>query len=267
MSIPNVFMFSGGRSSAMALHLFLPKMTENDLIVFNNTGREKEQTLEFVQKIADAWRVKINWIEYRNNINVGGGGYIHSYKMVDFNSASRNGEPFESLLRHKKNFLPNRVNRYCTEYLKIIPTRRFLQDIGIKDFNKILGIRYDEPERFHKNKDTAIMPLYHERITKEDVRRFWANQPFDLELRDYEGNCDLCFLKGKRKRLTILLENPQVADWWSYQEVVGGGTFDKGVSVAQLLNESKRPFLKTIDFLERGELSLFDNDIHCFCGD
>src|SRR5581483_1825939 len=37
------------------------------------------------------------------------------------------------------------------------------------------------------------------KVTEEDVMNFWASQPFDLQLQSYEGNCDFCFLKSKRR--------------------------------------------------------------------
>lgn len=42
--------------------------------------------------------------------------------------------------------------------------------------------------------------------------------PFDLKLQDWEGNCDLCFLKGQKKRIRIIRDNPALAQWWIDQE-------------------------------------------------
>ncbi len=75
------------------------------------------------------------------------------------------------------------------------------------------------------------MPLSKARVTKADVMRFWlgANadpkrltsplpQGFDLGLRDYEGNCDLCFLKGRGKMAAIIRENPGIEEFWALAE-------------------------------------------------
>lgn len=51
--IPIVFCFSGGRSSALVLHMMLLQMDENDVIIFNNMGKKREETLEFVQKVSE----------------------------------------------------------------------------------------------------------------------------------------------------------------------------------------------------------------------
>ncbi len=51
-----------------------------------------------------------------------------------------------------------------------------------------------------------------------DVDAFWKASPFDLRLRKWEGNCDLCFLKGKAKRMRIMRDKPETASWWIEQE-------------------------------------------------
>ena len=38
--------------------------------------------------------------------------------------------------------------------------------------------------------------------------------PFDLHLEHYQGNCDLCFLKGRNMIKRLLTEHPEKAEWW-----------------------------------------------------
>ena len=60
-----------------------------------------------------------------------------------------------------------------------------------------------------------IYPLCdYTRVDSNFIRRGWDTQCFDLELKDYEGNCDLCFKKSLRKRLTLIKQNPNIAEWW-----------------------------------------------------
>ena len=47
---------------------------------------------------------------------------------------------------------------------------------------------------------------------------FWKGQPFDLQLRPHESNCDLCFLKGAGTASAIIRERPYMAQWWVDQE-------------------------------------------------
>jgi hypothetical protein len=104
------------------------------------------------------------------------------------------------------------------------------------------------------------------------VRDFWAGQEFDLMLKDYQGNCDLCFLKSENKRKSILIENPNIAHWWSSMEKLTNSTFQLAMPVSQLLAKSRIPnYKKAIDAYEKSkmepELFATNFDISCFCGD
>lgn len=63
-----------------------------------------------------------------------------------------------------------------------------------------------------------MAPLVEAKVAESDVLAFWAAQPFDLALRRHEGNCDLCFLKGRAKRARVMRERPELAAWWIQQE-------------------------------------------------
>lgn len=254
--------FSGGRSSAMALYMMLEDVRSGAAaVIFNNTGKEREETLIFVHECATRWGIPITWIEYADNAD--------GFKIVTFETASRLGEPFALAIDKKKGFLPNRVARYCTIMLKIIPTEKYQQKYNLVDAKKVLGIRYDEPQRVAKQKSGNYLPLYDAKILKADVRNFWARQDFDLQLKDYQGNCDLCFLKGKNKRLTLMLENPSIIDWWAEQETKSSARFDKDGTMLQLAQiAAAGNFKRAKDFFEIGQHDLFlDDSINCFCGD
>ncbi len=215
--------------------------------------------------------LQIVWLEYCLDAQQN-----HSFQIVNYETASRNGEPFAQLIDKKGGFLPSTIRRYCTQYLKIDITTKYLKSLGLKeaDLTRVLGIRYDEPNRYFKNKDKAFMPLYEAKIDAAQVRHFWKQQAFDLQLKDYEGNCDLCFQKGKTKLLTILAEHPEYADWWIEQETKNKSKTDFAMgsfSIVQLLQQSKGKFNKTLDFWEKpqqGVLMLEDEaPMSCFCGD
>jgi hypothetical protein len=69
-----------------------------------------------------------------------------------------------------------------------------------------------------KERRTSVMPLSKAKVTVADVRAFWSKQDFDLQLMSHEGNCDLCFLKGRGKRAELVRRTPSMADWWIEQE-------------------------------------------------
>lgn len=253
-----IISFSGGRSSAMMTKILIDKMHEDEyLIIFTNTGKEREETLQFVHDCGKNWGVKVYWLEFTKS--------DPGYKIVDFDTASRNGEPFEEMIDSNP-YLPNVVQRICTSRLKVRPVKKFVMDLGFTHWDNALGIRYDEPIRAHKIKardgrerwDT-ILPLYDLKITEADVFAFWDNQSFDLQLNSYQGNCDFCFLKAKGQLIQLMREDPAGAKWWIDQENKTGATFSRRYSYSELLNLAQNsPLL----FDE-----ITDQRISCFCGD
>ena len=73
--------FSGGRTSAFMAQLLkeLPKYKEYEkLFVFANTGKEKEETLEFINRCDKEWNLNIVWIEAKV-IHEKGKGVVATY--------------------------------------------------------------------------------------------------------------------------------------------------------------------------------------------
>ena len=269
---PALISFSGGRTSGFMLHNIIQahggKLPDDIHVVFANTGKEAPETLDFVNDIAEKWGIKIHWLE----LYFGNERPIYRTKEVTYETASRNGEPFEALLDHRK-YLPNPVTRFCTSELKIKVMYRFMRKIkGYKDWYNIIGLRYDEPRRVASamrqyNTWTNATPMNDAKHTVKDVSEFWKKQNFDLNLTNAygktpAGNCDLCFLKGMDTTISILKERPEMADWWIKQEQKfgehSGATFRKD-----------RPnYIKLVD-ISKSQQDLFNDDdqMTCFCHD
>jgi 3'-phosphoadenosine 5'-phosphosulfate sulfotransferase (PAPS reductase)/FAD synthetase len=269
-----VMMFSGGRTSAvLAKHIKEnPIKYSNVIYVFLNTGKEVEKTLQFVDKCDNDWGLNVIWLESLINYEK---GKPTTYKIVDFKTASRNGQPFEAML--KKYPLPNNMASNCTRELKQRPIDAFLKD-NYKNFKviRVIGIRADEAHRksIHAKAENIIYPLCDEiPFNQRMVRMFWEKQSFDLGLKDYEGNCDLCFKKSLKKRLTIIKENPESAKWWLEMEQKYSSEeiprFDlrTNKSIEQLVEMAKRPFTKAKDLheLSQQQCDLFEYETDCFC--
>lgn len=77
--------------------------------------------------------------------------------MVDFDTASREGEPFEALIRNRQ-YLPNPVARDCTTSLKIQPMHKFVRELGWTEWDQFIGIRADEQRASPKIGREAIPP-------------------------------------------------------------------------------------------------------------
>ena len=84
-----------------------------ECICFANTGKEMPETLDFVRDCGEHWGVN-----QRLELEIGDEKPIYRTKIVDYESASRNGEPFSALL-DRRAYLPNPVARFCTAEMKI----------------------------------------------------------------------------------------------------------------------------------------------------
>lgn len=131
--------------------------------------------------------------------------------------------------------------------------------LGFRRYDKYIGIRYDEPMRAINNRDHKL-PLYDLRITKYQRDEFWKVQPFNLEIHDYFGNCDMCFWKPNWLLIKMMRENPGIEDWWIRQEMASNGTFKKEISFLQLQHIAKTQM--QIDFPVNSEFTM-----ECTCSD
>jgi 3'-phosphoadenosine 5'-phosphosulfate sulfotransferase (PAPS reductase)/FAD synthetase len=183
---PTCISFSGGRTSAYMLYRILEvhdmSLPDEAKVVFCNTGKEEEATLKFVHDCSKRWNVKINWLEYEV---VDG---EHSVKVVDFETAARNGEPYDALIARFNPTLPNGRARYCSDYLKTRTSHKYLRSIGWDEWESFIGIRADEPKRVAKFRanpnpkgkyETVFMPLVPGGVTSKQVGNFWEAQDFE----------------------------------------------------------------------------------------
>jgi len=282
---PTCLSFSGGRTSAYMLHEVLRHNTADDLarwlvVCFANTGKEEEATLRFVRECGQRWGAAIRWVEWEKD----------GYREVTFDTASRDGEPFEALIRHRA-YLPNPVTRFCTSELKIRTMHRFLRanwqalgwDAEDLEWNQMIGIRADEARRVAKirarghstetTKESMLMPLADAGVTLQDVGAFWDAQPFNLELPTYKGrtlagNCDLCFLKGAGQVQSLIAEKPERAVWWARMEALALALASKpSGAVFRSDRPSYAAMLKTAE--TQGDLYGHSDEeaMACFCGD
>jgi hypothetical protein len=277
--------FSGGRTSAFMLHEILAAhggiLPPDVHVLFANTGKEREETLRFVHECGIRWNVPIVWLEWRNRRKRV--PLPERFEIVGYNSASRDGEPFAALIADKK-YTPNGVSRFCTEHLKIQIMQNYMESLGYGKYTNVIGLRADEMRRVAKidlrndAKDAAyhtVAPLVRAGVRKEEVNKFWCGdrpvfdsvaqqrrgnvahlpQGFDLGLYPWEGNCDNCFLKGKKILKAQAAYRPESFAWWTAQEVVGKGTFNKEFSYADIVVEVEQQPA----FFDMGDLD-FDSE-------
>jgi 3'-phosphoadenosine 5'-phosphosulfate sulfotransferase (PAPS reductase)/FAD synthetase len=272
---PTCISFSGGRTSAYmpwrVLQAHNMSLPSDAVVCFANTGKEDEATLKFVNDCAVNWNVPIVWLEYQDAEES-----KDRWKEVTYETASRNGEPFEAVIR-KKNYLPNPVTRFCTIEMKIRTIANYLFSKGLcetrskGEYMSWVGIRADEPRRAAKIPRDRT-PLVSAGVSKEMVGKFWRNQPFDLELPNingvtYHGNCDLCFLKGASQTMSLIKEKPERAIWWAKMEALALALASKPDGARF---RKDRPSYAEMMQYTADQTTMFDEhdeSIACFCGD
>ena len=221
---PAVISFSGGRSSGFMLKKIVDayggRLPGGIHVVYANTGMEREETLQFVDVCGREWGVEIAWVEYLWDAP-------HRTRVVDFATASRNGEPYAALI-DRKGFVPSISIRYCSGFLKRDRIESYARHrLGLKRWHSVIGLRADEQRRVLRMRAMncgsrtgahAVLPLADAGVRQADVIEWWKTQPFDLRIPSYAGNCDACFLKGRAKLIHLIREDPTLADWWIEQE-------------------------------------------------
>ena len=272
---PALISFSGGRTSAFMLKQIIDAhggtLPDDIYVTFANTGKEMPETLDFVQACSEHWNVKVHWLE----LVTANDRPFYRTKEVTYKTASRDGEPFAALIG-RRSYLPNPVARFCTAELKIRRMKDFMWKMkGYKHWDNVLGLRYDEPRRVSSSRNASererwgnLMPMYDAKHTVKDVLEFWQKANFDLTLPSIDGqtlagNCDLCFLKGRKTLTKLIKERPDLTTWWIAQENrIGEGTgatfrSDRPPYV-ELLKEAENPVMD--DMFE-------DDTMSCFCHD
>lgn len=223
MKAPLLVSFSGGRTSAYMCWWLLNNKSEdyNFVFVFANTGQEHEKTLDFVNECDKRFGLNLVWLEAFVEKEKGEGT---KHKIVTYETAARKGEPFRDVIM--KYGLPNSDWPHCNRELKISPINSYMRSIGLPTKTaRAIGIRSDEIDRMDiraVREGRIIYPLIKwQPITKEEIRHWWAQQNFDLDIPEHLGNCVTCWKKSDRKLMTIAKEEPSRFDFFRSMEKYG----------------------------------------------
>ena len=267
--------FSGGETSAyLAKWLVDNKSDLYDMVfVFANTGDEEEETLKFVDLCSKKWNIEIIWVEsvVHHEERVGS-----THKIVNFNTASRNREPFKEVI--KKYGIPNQNFLHCNREMKLNPIRSYMKSIGWKKYKTAIGIRVDEFDRVNKNrvKQGLIYPFISDKpTTKQEVSYWWSNQDFRLNLKSYNTNCRTCWKKSDKVLAQTYRENPNYFDFNREMETLYGKEkytfFRNGRTTDQLILDLEKINSLPADKHKDGnfQTNMFSDscDIYSICGE
>lgn len=216
-----LYSVSGGRTSGYMASLAKElHPDDNVLFIFANTGKEDEETLIFLDKCDKQFNLNLVWVEAVVNPLSGVGT---TYKVVDFNTAARDGRPFKDVI--EKYGIPNKAYPHCNRELKLAPIHKYAKDFFKGDkYKTAIGIRTDESRRVSAKADVAhgggiIYPLIDLVPTdKQDVNSYWEDMPFNLNLPEHRGNCVTCWKKSDRKLFTLIKEDEKAFDFFREME-------------------------------------------------
>lgn len=254
----------------------------NVVNVFLNTSKEDIRSLEFMNDCDKYYGLDLVYLEAVFNEK----GKGTSYRTTSFEELCTNGSLFEQGI--KKYGIPSVVNKWCNRELKIVPMNKYANDLfGRNNWSVAIGIRIDEMDRISESYKTnnIFYPPFEHKINKRERNKFWKDEPIKLKLKGYEGNCDICFEKSKRKKLTIAVENPDKLIWWdqmeqkySLVEIEGKKQYNKIVnnggiyfgrmneSIQQLIEDAKKPFSKATDeYIYESDMFDFESDCGRSC--
>jgi len=187
--VRHILALSGGKDSS-ALAVYLHRKIENLEYVFCDTGKELDETYEYLAKLEAFLGKEIHVLKHQS------------------------GHGFDEILKIKKGFLPSPEFRWCTEYLKLKPYEAFIgDDLAIS----YVGIRADEPHRTGyvstKPNIKAVFPFIENNIRLEDVERILEDSglgmPRYYEWRSRSG-CYFCFYQQKREWIGLLQNHPEL---------------------------------------------------------
>ncbi|MEL7628751.1 phosphoadenosine phosphosulfate reductase family protein [Pectobacterium aroidearum] len=220
MKKPMVVSFSFGQSSGFMCDYLIHNYSDiyDFYFVFANTGLEHEETLIFGDKCDKLFGLNVIWLEGVASPEHGVG---MSHRIVNFETASRNGEPFEQLISVEG--IPNVSRQKCSDYLKTQTIRSWMRSVGLARrgwcAETAIGMRADEPDRANMDKASTkrynlVYPLCHwGAFDKQDVNDFWDAMPFKLNIPPHYGNCKTCFKKSDAKLYLIAHEHPEWFTW------------------------------------------------------
>jgi hypothetical protein len=222
--------FSGGKTSAYMTKMLLDYFRKHEpwreiLVTFANTGQEHEETLKFVDRCDREWGFNVVWLEAAVNH---GARKATGHRIVNFETASRSGEPFEEVI--KKYGIPNKSYNHCTRETKLQPMISYHESMGWKhgEYSVAIGIRADEQDRVSLKTMSkgGFYPCIDAGVTKEDVRLWWSQQDFNLNIPEHLSNCTWCWKKSLRKLMTLTQTHPEIFEFprrMEREHAFGGG--------------------------------------------
>jgi hypothetical protein len=171
------------------------------------------------------------------------------------------GDTFEQVIKNASNYLPNKMNRFCTVKMKIEPIFDFLKNQNSIPCEMRIGYRPNEKERADNmlaraNEDgfeyfktiigkrksqnkwglvpyrKAKFPLIDENITKDVIYNYWNDKPVRFA---YRNNCVACVNRNPLMISHMASKDIDKVKWFESQELKTGNTFLSDANMSSIL--------------------------------
>ena len=202
----DVVSFSGGRTSAYLVHL-MKQQNPDAKYIFMDTGAEHPKTYDFVRNVAKHFDIDLVCLRVDINPEL---GKANGYRVISLDEIGPDLQPWRDMLA-KYGTPYNPGGAFCTDRMKLVPFTRYCQEhFGKGGYTTWLGIREDEPRRISVKEGFKYLADISD-FDKQDVLEWWSEQPFDLGLDEWLGNCVFCIKKGVNKVAIAAKDEPGMA--------------------------------------------------------
>lgn len=218
---------AGVNSTAIIALAMLGKIPMPDYIVFSDTGAE----------------------------------WPHTYKYMDYMESKgigiiylEGGDCGMTLIEYcrGKNFIPSRMNRWCTDRWKITPIKRFCRGLN-DEFRIIIGIDAGEVHRARKFRNYQYSPLLEMGIDREGCKKVIREAGLGIP---QKSGCYICPYQKKRQWIELKKYYPDL--WKVAVELEKDSifkhenfTFKHGMTIEEFVSDLDRqeelPFENTLD--------------------
>jgi hypothetical protein len=187
------------------------------------------------------------------------------------------GITFDEVVKTKGGWLPNKLHRYCTTNLKLIPMFNWWHENIGEPVEMRIGFRANEMsrakrmnEKLNKNGLLEIkatiekhkngrnkwsnfewqkphFPLIEDEIFKDKIEIFWKDKPVRFA---FMNNCVGCFHRNEILLKKMFEKNPNKMQWFADQELGrnGKGTWRTGITYEKIKNHKLQFELFDEDF-------------------
>jgi len=197
-----------------------------DHIVFSDTGAEYPHTYCYLQYL------KSQGI----NMTILTGG-IKGMTLIEW-------------CKHKK-YIPSIYNRWCTDYWKIQPLRRFCQSLG-EDYRLLVGVDAREIHRA-KPKKNYEYPLVEMGLNRNDCRKVILDAGLELP---QKSGCFICPFQKKEQWIELKRSYPELWRVAVELEREAPMTYKYGMTIEEFVEDQDKQEKLPFDF---------EMELHCFC--